>query len=674
MQADFRHLILIVVLCCCASIVLPAPAAVDPTRLLLLRGALALADGDAGDAVGDLRSVAGIRGEDWQAQLLYGQALLAANEPALARGALDRATLLAPWRPEVWAALAAAGRATQDATLETAALAERQRRWPDDPTTWLRLRDLARTQGDTATARALDGRFQATLPPLRFDVDPAYRDLATPTLRRAAHEPQATAESALALAAAEWRAGDGYATHAALRLACARKPDDAVLAANYAHLCFRIGQVQDGIATLAALAARGVTEHDRALARWACASGDYASALSAWDRLHVVHPADPAVMYAYGATAVLAGKPELAVPALRQAWGLAPDAVTAQQYATALYLAGHGVEAADLLRQAQRQYPADTLLSVLLTLVYRDTQRLNRAADLTAELAAVRAERVSLLILAGERFARLHQTKRTLAFARTLRDDYPGDLTAVHGAVQLFRLAGAPGEAQFALTRLLGPNLPVPQPWQATLRDIARDALDHQDLPTAQAALENILARDPEYRPAYELLGKVLAQQGQWGKAVTLYAQALETWRMDGPFLLAQARAAVQLGNVPLAVRAYRRSALGVKSPAPWLELGDLYHTQGDEVTARVCWRTAAEYPDAYLSALRRLEESYTSAGAATLAEEITRTVREAREAHRRKRTAQLHTALAGLGLAPTDEEIDALVQLEMMPEAVPAP
>ena len=144
-----------------------------------------------------------------------------------------------------------------------------------------------------------------------------------------------------------------------------------------------------------------------------------------------------------------------ALPALEAAYKLG-GAESAHQYAAALTLAGRSTDAIELLRQAQRQYPTDDHLAVLLANVYRDALRLRQAAELNLALAATRPERTELLLIAGERYLAIGLTGRAVAVARNLRDSAPDDLVAIQGAVRLFR--DRP-QAVARLVRLAAPAL-----------------------------------------------------------------------------------------------------------------------------------------------------------------------------------------------------------------------
>ncbi len=654
---------------------LPALADITPDRILLLRGAIALHEGRPRDAVADLREAADLRQEDWQCQMLYGQALSAAGLHAVAAGQLRRAMLLAPTEITTWEALAAGARAAGDSALELLALSGLLRFFPEDPPLLRRLAEVyaANNQKESA-ARAL-AQWESSLPPLELEAGYLIgARKATPhelriILRDSPNHPTALP----ALATEEWKAGNREAAYTLLGRVIKLRPNDPVIINSYAHACFVLGKPDEALAVLNAAAPLGNFELDRALANWSIAQRQFSEAIGPLQRMLMREPVNPAVNRQLGVAALFAGDYDTALAALKVSWMKLPDPVTAQHYVSALCAAGKHEEGDELLARAMALFPQETLLKAMLAQRLCATDRLPQAAQLTLELSKARPETVPLLILAGERFLRAGTIPRAAEMAATLRDKHPDDVVAIRGAVRLYQRLANLSEARGILTRYLAPNVKAPMGWSEIMLEIANYALENNQLPEAESALTELFKRDTGYRPAYLAFGRLRQQQRQWSEAIRLYTQALTRWPDDRELLLAQARIAREAGNYALSLQTYTRLRLREESAAGWLEPGEIYHIQGEEDSARACWRNAMLCPGGGVRARLALLISYEGAGEADKATAALAELRQFLAEERARKTAAWREFLAAYALAPTEEETEAL--LLMAPDLIdPAP
>lgn len=97
----------------------------------------------------------------------------------------------------------------------------------------------------------------------------------------------------------------------------------------------------------------------------------------------------------------------------------------------------------------------------------------------------------------------------------------------------------------------------------------------------------------------------------------------------------------------------------------PWLELGILYHRQGDEDHAVACWRTALDRPGGPVRARLQLLAGYERADDTARMLEALSSVLEILERERQSRAARWRTQLATRGMTASAAEIDALLLLE---------
>jgi len=649
-----------------AAIVAVHAAETNPQRLLLLRGVIALGDERTADAVTDLRDAASMYPEDWQCQVLYGQALLNAKQPAMARAMLRRATLLAPTRLEPWKALEQAGRTLKDPHLQLAALAGMARLLPEDPQLQARMASLYREIGQKDAAVKLETAASAALPPLKLDAQYVYRyrPATLEELRKLAKDEPTNAALLPALAAEEWKVAHRDAAREAWKLAYAQTPNDPTVAGNYIHACLETGHIDEAMQALNATAQDNAA-FDRLLAVWNLSQGAYTQAIPPLLRLITTYPTDEVLNRQLGTAALFCGNYDLAESALRVSWLKQHTHINAQLYAAALIANKHEADAEKVLTGAIALFPDESMLKVALTLLYRDTHRTLQAADLTAELAKSRSEVVELLTLAGERYCQAGYILRVYEVAYKLRDNYANDIVAMRGAVQLFRRLGASSDARLTVTRYLGPSMHSPLTMSEVMLEAAESAMEDNRLPEAKLALQQALSKDLLFRPAYEALGRLNIQQGQWAEAARVYANALVHWHSDPQFTLAFARASRQAGNYPKAIQAYQDATKLNSSAEPWLELGELYHGQNDETAARVCWQSAANRKGGEVLARLALLASYESAGSTEQAlgviNELVPALTAARDA-RRNHWREIFTVQ---GLEVSEDELKALLQLE---------
>jgi predicted Zn-dependent protease len=641
-------------------------AEVSPARLLLLRGAIALGEGQAARAAADLGDAAAMYPEDWRCNLLYGQALLQAGQRERAKAQLRRATLLAPLHPEPWQALARAARETRDEHLEIAAIAGLQRLAPEDPQLLRRLAEIHRGAGRAADADRLDAQWKDTLPPLRLN----YRfvvgdhDADLRELRKLAREDPENRAVRYALATEEWRAGNLPAAREVLRALHAAAPANPELVSAYAHLCLLTGEVDAGLDALRG-GGQGTVATDRALALWSLSMGRYRDALEPLDRLLQRNAIDANANRLLGFAQMMTGNTGAACTAFRIAWLREHDHLSAQHYASALQADGQVELAENILKRALELSPAESALELQLSLLYRDTDRLARSAEFTAALARSRPEKVELYLLAGERFFRAGYLQRAHQMAAMLRDNFPQDRVAMLGAAALYHRLAARDEARLTLTRYLGPSFPAPMPVADILLLVAWYSVVDNNLTGTVMALEEALKTAPDRREAYLRLGKLHQQQSNWNEATRAYQRALERWPDDPEFTLALARVAWQAGNYPRAMALYRQAAAMLPDAEPLLELGTLYHHQGDETRARECWQAALARPGGQIRGRQSLLVSYERNGEDDRVPALREELRELLANERTARAAHWRGLIAAARLTAADEEIDALLLLE---------
>jgi len=652
----------------CLLLALAARAEVAPQRLLLLRGATALADHHTADAIADLRQAASAVPEDWRAQALLGEAFARDDQRDWARAQLRRAVLLAPGSEEAWQITARVARSLSDRVLEMTALITLLRFTPDNPLLEQRMAELYLSAGQKIEAEKMQTAWKESLPPLKLDYTyPNYQRNATRQEILQLLEADAGNPALLnALATEEWKAGHGDATRDALRKSYLQTPKSIDVIANYVHLCLLTGEYNEALKTLRDAAPLGDYALDRACARWSIALGHPADAIEPIQRLLMRNPVDPLLNRLLGIAQLSSGAVETSISALRIAWLEGHDAITAQHYLAALQAIGRKRDAEDLLKRALHQSPQDDLLPLLQATYYRDANRLLEAAEITDQQATgQRTDRVELLWVTGERFARAGYTQQAFRIAGTLRDQYPADPIALQASIQLYRQLSATAEARLALTRYLGPGTAFPFPSLEIMLQLARLAAEDNRLDEATQALEEVIKGRPTCREAYLQLGRLYLQQGAWVTARRLYDTATARWPADPVFMLAKARASAQEGNLALAVTCYQKAAAMLPDPEPYLELGVVFHRLAEEAQARECWMKAQTRPGGALRAQLSLLGSYERAGETMLYSETLDRLLKLLATERESHLAHWRQTLAAMNLSATADELNSLLLLD---------
>lgn len=638
-------------------------AEIPQQRLIYLRGVISLANSDP-SALHDLEQAAQMYTDDWQVQMIYGQALVKAGRQAYAKGIICRATLLAPWRPESWLALARLCRETHDTSGEYHALAGAMRLFPDNPAAQLRMSALGRALGLPDEVANMENAWKTNLP--AFSLHAVYfiegRIATLSELRKLAVDDTKNAALLAALASAEWRAQNSLATYATLYNLYKLAPDNVTYVTSYCYISFFLNHVIEAISALQSLPQRDEAL-DRILLHWYLAEERYRDALPLLTSILQKHPDDVSLNYMLLSLQLTLGENETALTLAARLWAQQHSAVLGQQYASTLISLHKFTEAETLLTSLLAEYADETILQVLLANIYSETSRPGQAAILTERLATIRPETATLQLLAGERYLASGQKGHALHMAIEMQH-HPDDLTAALGAVYLFNEVEDGWNANITLTRYLGPNVAPPMPRAEVYGEIAHAALQANHLNDALVALHELLKDDPNYKPAYQQIGLILTQQQQWNEAITIYRDACVRWPHDRFFKLFLARASRDSGDLLQAIAHYQALSKQVDDADPWLEMGDVYRLLGDEETARDCWLRAETYASGELSASVRLLTSYQQSAQLDKVNSLLRQLQHLLPLGRDQYQNDCQRALNKYHITASSDELEALFQL----------
>ena len=138
-----------------------------------------------------------------------------------------------------------------------------------------------------------------------------------------------------------------------------------------------------------------------------------------------------------------------------------------------------------------------------------------------------------------------------------------------------------------------------PAPSTAMLLQAAVDALRHEDLAAAQAALSLLLAAEPEQVDALHFQGIVRHRQGDTQSALMLMRRALVLQPAHTGLHLNLGNVLYESGQTLAAADAYRALIeIEPGSAQAWSNLGTALHSLGDLAQARYAWQQAVHFDD----------------------------------------------------------------------------
>ena len=138
-----------------------------------------------------------------------------------------------------------------------------------------------------------------------------------------------------------------------------------------------------------------------------------------------------------------------------------------------------------------------------------------------------------------------------------------------------------------------------PAPTTAMLLQATVDALRHEDLAAAQAALSSVLATEPEQIDALHFQGIVQHRQGDTQSALTLMRRALVLQPAHTGLRLNLGNVLYESGQTLAAADAYRALIeIEPGSAQAWSNLGTALHSLGDLAQARHAWQQAVYFDD----------------------------------------------------------------------------
>ena len=645
---------------CCLALVATSGEEVDMLRRVSwLRGVLALTDGRA-DAVADLAPMATAAPLDWQYQLPYGEALALAGQPARAKMVLRRAALLAPCRPEPWLALARQGRAQREVDVEIYGLGGLLRLFPDHPMALRRMAALYGQIGSSLLQQEMEARWQRTLPPLSLAAPlPEGVQMEQDALfARFTDNPQDTT-ALTALAAIAWQSGNVRETYDLVTRLHQLQPESAQTTCDYVHLSFLLDEIDAGMAAL-----RSAPPEEESLQRsralWSTGTGDYADAAATLARMHAPPSAFRRLL---GTVQAINGDITAALPNLAAAWEIAPSVDTAQIYAMTLLAAEQAERSNAVLRTAMLQYPQETFLRLVFAVFLQQQGQFEAAALVTVSVAPQRLETAELLTLAALRYHAAQMQPRMAEIAERLLAENPGDLIALRGAMDIYRLLQQDWKRQQLLLRVLNNNQYVVRPGNADLY-LELTALANGNPELATLMLEQARLVDGQDPALAWLLAAMYEQQGRWQEAANLYREFRERWPATPRVLERLALANARAGFAELARISYEEWCAQSRTAAPWLQLARYYSQHGAWADARACWQSAAQLPEGGLLArwelLKRDEEEGMRAG---LVERIDALLLDL-AAEQAATIARWTTQLSTYGVVASDEELTLLLSL----------
>jgi len=392
------------------------------------------------------------------------------------------------------------------------------------------------------------------------------------------------------------------------------QPRDAGLRVELGVALAKSGRLTDAIASYEAalkIAPRNL-QAELGLAAAYRAVHNYDETRRTLERAHREHPDKATPLAALGDLELELQTYDAAIGHLKAAVALDPSDTKTRNFLAAAYKArGDQENALAQLARVLARDPNDALAYFLRAQIYSDRNDDAHALPDAERALALQPQNPSARIVLAKILARIpenaHAAEITTRCARAVAVLEPllatksGDSETLFLLSRAYRCAGQEEQAQKTLAAFEAASQNDRSTKQQQLEakhlvDQAEELAMKNDFPAALDLLQQSIAKDPTFSPAYSLLAKLNYSAGNIAKAGEAIAQALALAPNVPDFLYVQGKIFEKEGKLDEALAVFQRTTLvNPKESDAYFEMGVIYQQRNDRARALAAYRKAAE-------------------------------------------------------------------------------
>ena len=330
------------------------------------------------------------------------------------------------------------------------------------------------------------------------------------------------------------------------------------------------------------------------------------------ERAHHDHPSNAAPLAALGDLEIELQTYDAAIGHLKAAVALDPADTKTRNYLAAAYKAkGDQESALAQLAKVLARDPENALAHFLRAEIYSARNEDTRALPDAEEAVALQPKNPSALTLLAKILVRAPENtpaaevtmrcSRAIAVLEPLLPAKSSDSETLFLLARAYRCAGQEQQAQTTLASFEAASQNDRSTKQQQLEakhlvDQAEERALKNDLPGALDFLQQAIAKDATFSPAYSLLAKLNFSAGNLEKAGEAIAKALSLEPYMPDFLYVQGKIFEKEGKLDEALASFLRTTLvNPKESDAYFEMGVIYQQRHDRARALAAYKKAAE-------------------------------------------------------------------------------
>jgi tetratricopeptide (TPR) repeat protein len=392
------------------------------------------------------------------------------------------------------------------------------------------------------------------------------------------------------------------------------QPHDADLRVELGAALAKLGRVTDAIASYKAaleIAPRNLPA-ELGLAEAYRAVHNYDETRRVLERAHRDHPPKAIPLAALGDLELELQTYDRAIGHLKAAVELDPSDTKTRNFLAAAYKArGDQENALDQLAKVLTRDPENALAHFLRAQIHSERNEDARALPDAEKALALQPKNPSARIVLAKILVRAPENApagevtarcvRAIAVLEALPAKKSSDSETLFLLSRAYRCAGQEEQAQKTLAAFEAASENERSTKQQQLEanhlvDQAEERAMKNDFPGALDLLQQAIAKDPSFSPAYSLLAKLNYSAGNIEKASEAIGQALALTPYVPDFLYVQGKIFEREGKLNEALAVFQRTTLvNPKESDAYFEMGVIYQQRNDRARALAAYKKAAE-------------------------------------------------------------------------------